>query len=58
MVAVAAGPAFTFRYAETAELQHAAASLEPVAFDPMIDRDLLPGACGLLLGIGFPEVHA
>ena len=57
MVAVAAGPAFTFRYAETAELQHAA-SLEPVAFDPMIDRDLPPGACGLLLGIGFPEAHA
>ena len=57
MVAVAAGPAFTFRYAETAELLHAA-SLEPVAYDPMTDRDLPPGACGLLLGIGFPEVHA
>ena len=57
VVAVAAGPAFTFRYAETDELLHAA-GLETVAFDPMTDRDLPPGTCGLIIGGGFPEVHA
>lgn len=57
VVAVAGGPAFTFRYAETDELLQAA-GLEPVTFDPLTDTDLPAGTCGLLLGGGFPEVHS
>jgi len=57
VVAVAGGRAFTFRYAETEELLRAA-GCEPVALDPLHDRDLPPGTAGLYLGGGFPEVHA
>ena len=57
VVAVAAGRAFTFRYAETAELLEAA-GCEVVAFDPAHDTSLPPGTSGLYLGGGFPEVHA
>ncbi len=57
VVAVAAGRAFTFRYAETEELLRAA-GCEPVTFDPLHDTDLPPGTAGLYLGGGFPEVHA
>ena len=56
VVAVAAGRAFTFRYAETDELLRAA-GCEPVTFDPLIDDRLPPGTAGLYLGGGFPEVH-
>ena len=57
VVAVAGGRSFTFRYAETEELLHAA-GLEPVHFDPTTDLDLPHGTAGLYLGGGFPEVHA
>ncbi|NUS41586.1 MAG: cobyrinate a,c-diamide synthase, partial [Terrabacter sp.] len=57
VVAVAAGRAFTFRYAETDELLRAA-GLEPVVFDPLTSPALPAGSAGLYLGGGFPEVHA
>jgi cobyrinic acid a,c-diamide synthase len=57
VVAVAAGAAFTFRYAETDELLRAA-GCEPVAFDPLTDTTLPAGTAGLYLGGGFPEMHA
>ncbi|GAA2155496.1 cobyrinic acid a,c-diamide synthase [Humibacillus xanthopallidus] len=57
VVAVAGGPAFTFRYAETEELLHAA-GLRAVTFDPLTDTVLPPGTSGLFIGGGFPEVHA
>ncbi|AIY18058.3 cobyrinic acid ac-diamide synthase [Pimelobacter simplex] len=56
-VAVAAGRAFTFQYAETAELL-AAHGCDVVPFDPALDPALPPGTAGLYLGGGFPEVHA
>ncbi|WGY04059.1 cobyrinate a,c-diamide synthase [Nocardioides sp. QY071] len=56
-VAVAAGRAFTFRYAETAELL-AAHGCDVVPFDPAHDETLPDGTAGLYLGGGFPEVHA
>jgi len=56
-VAVAAGPAFTFGYAEQAELL-AAAGAEVVPFDPTRDEHLPDGVAGLVIGGGFPEVHA
>ena len=57
VVAIAAGRAFTFRYAETDELLRAA-GCEPVIFDPLTDPALPAGTAGLYLGGGFPEVHA
>ena len=57
VVAIAAGRAFTFRYAETDELLRAA-GCEPVVFDPTSDEQLPVGTAGLYLGGGFPEVHA
>ncbi|MBW3084943.1 Hydrogenobyrinate a,c-diamide synthase [Austwickia sp. TVS 96-490-7B] len=57
VVAVAGGRAFTFRYAETVELLHAA-GCEPVIFDPTRDDTLPPGTAGIYLGGGFPQVHA
>ena len=57
VVAVAAGRAFTFRYAETDELLRAA-GCEPVPFDPLTDVELPAGTAGIYLGGGFPEVHA
>lgn len=56
-VAVAAGRAFTFRYAETAELL-TALGCDVVEFDPARDSSLPSGTAGLYLGGGFPEVHA
>ncbi|WP_408895866.1 cobyrinate a,c-diamide synthase [Nocardioides sp. R1-1] len=56
-VAVAAGRAFTFQYAETAELL-AAHGCDVVSFDPAVDTALPAGTAGLYLGGGFPEVHA
>lgn len=57
VVAVAAGRAFTFRYAETDELLRAA-GCDVVQFDPLTARGLPPGTAGIYLGGGFPEVYA
>ncbi|MFJ9023251.1 cobyrinate a,c-diamide synthase [Streptomyces sp. NPDC102259] len=57
VVAVAGGPAFTFSYAEHAELLSAAGS-EVVVFDPLRDERLPEGTTGLVVGGGFPEVYA
>jgi cobyrinic acid a,c-diamide synthase len=56
-VAVAAGPAFTFRYAEHDELL-AAAGAEVVPFDPLSAEKLPDGTDLLVAGGGFPQVHA
>ncbi len=56
-IALAAGRAFTFRYAETTELL-AAAGCEVVEFDPLTAPALPTGSHGLYLGGGFPEVFA
>jgi cobyrinic acid a,c-diamide synthase len=56
-IAVAAGPAFTFGYAEHPELL-AAAGAEVVPFDPLRDTGLPDGTDGLIIGGGFPEAHA
>jgi cobyrinic acid a,c-diamide synthase len=57
VVAVAGGPAFTFGYTEQAELLEAAGA-QVAPFDPLRDEDLPTGTAGLILGGGFPEVHA
>jgi cobyrinic acid a,c-diamide synthase len=57
VIAVAAGPAFTFGYAETTELL-AAAGATVATFDPISDRGLPPGTSGIVIGGGFPEIHA
>lgn len=57
VIAVAGGPAFTFGYAETPELL-AAAGAEVVRFDPTVDETLPDQVSGLLIGGGFPQVHA
>ncbi len=57
IVAVAGGPAFTFSYAETAELLTAAGA-DVAVVDPLRDEALPAGAAGLVLGGGFPEVFA
>ncbi|MFD5867188.1 cobyrinate a,c-diamide synthase [Corynebacterium sp. NPDC060344] len=54
-IALAGGPAFTFAYAEHAELL-AAAGARVEVFDPLVDD--LPAADGLVVPGGFPEEHA
>jgi len=56
-IAVAGGEAFTFSYAETVELLDAAGA-DVVVVDPLHDDALPPGTAGLVVGGGFPEVHA
>jgi cobyrinic acid a,c-diamide synthase len=57
VIAIAAGAAFTFGYTEQAELL-AAAGAQVAPFDPLSDEGLPAGTDGLILGGGFPEVHA
>nr|WP_245725847.1 cobyrinate a,c-diamide synthase [Propionibacterium cyclohexanicum] len=57
VIAMAGGPAFTFRYTETEELLRAAGA-RVESFDPLSDDHLPPGTAGLYLGGGFPEEHA
>ncbi|MEU5325503.1 cobyrinate a,c-diamide synthase [Streptomyces parvus] len=57
VVAVAGGAAFTFAYAEHAELLTAAGA-EVVTFDPLRDEKLPTGTAGLVIGGGFPEMYA
>lgn len=57
VIAVAGGAAFTFGYAETADLLTAAGA-EVATVDPLRDETLPPETAGLVLGGGFPEEHA
>jgi cobyrinic acid a,c-diamide synthase len=57
VLAAAGGPAFTFRYTETVELL-AAAGVDVVDVNPLVDAGLPEGCAGLYFGGGFPEVHA
>jgi cobyrinic acid a,c-diamide synthase len=57
VVAVAGGAAFTFCYTETVELLTAAGA-DVVTVDPLWDEALPAGTRALVLGGGFPEVHA
>jgi cobyrinic acid a,c-diamide synthase len=56
-VGVAAGPAFTFLYEDTIDAL-VAGGAEVVAFDPLHDERLPDDLDGLIVGGGFPEVHA
>jgi cobyrinic acid a,c-diamide synthase len=57
VVALAGGPAFSFAYAETAELLTGAGA-EVVIVDPLHDEALPAGTRALVIGGGFPEVYA
>jgi len=57
VVAIASGAAFTFSYAEHAELL-AAAGAQVVPFDPLHDEKLPTGTRAVVIGGGFPEVYA
>ncbi|CUU56807.1 cobyrinic acid a,c-diamide synthase [Parafrankia irregularis] len=57
VVAVAGGPAFTFGYTELPELLIAAGA-DVAPFDPTVDEALPGGTSALVIGGGFPQVHA
>lgn len=57
VIAVAGGPAFTFGYAEHAELLRAAGA-EVVTVDPLRDTSLPDDTAGIVLPGGFPEQYA
>jgi cobyrinic acid a,c-diamide synthase len=57
VIAVAGGASFTFCYAETVELLTAAGA-DVVVVDPLHDARLPERTAGLVIGGGFPEVHA
>jgi cobyrinic acid a,c-diamide synthase len=57
VVAIAGGPAFTFGYAEHAELLRMAGA-EVAVVDPLRDQDLPDGTTGIVLPGGFPEQYA
>lgn len=57
VVALAVGQAFSFGYAEHAELL-AAAGAQLVPVDPLVDETLPAGTAALVLPGGFPEEHA
>jgi cobyrinic acid a,c-diamide synthase len=57
VIALAAGPAFTFAYAEHRELL-AAYGAEVVPFDPLRDERLPDSTAGVIIGGGFPEMYA
>ncbi|RLQ00428.1 cobyrinate a,c-diamide synthase [Micromonospora sp. CV4] len=57
LVALAGGPAFTFSYAETAELLTAAGA-DVVTVDPLRDPALPTGTRAVVIGGGFPEAYA
>lgn len=57
VVAVAGGAAFTFSYAEHGELLRAAGA-DVAVFDPLRDEALPDGTAALVIGGGFPQVHA
>jgi cobyrinic acid a,c-diamide synthase len=57
VVALAGGPAFTFAYAETAELLTGAGA-QVVTVDPLRAETLPEGTRALVVGGGFPEVYA
>jgi len=56
VVAISAGPAFSFHYAENVELLRAAGA-EVAPFDPLADETLPEDAGALVLAGGFPEVY-
>ncbi|MFF0152896.1 cobyrinate a,c-diamide synthase [Micromonospora sp. NPDC005203] len=56
-VALAGGPAFTFSYAETAELLTAAGA-DVVTLDPLRDPMLPADTRAVVIGGGFPEAYA
>ncbi|MEU8179481.1 cobyrinate a,c-diamide synthase [Micromonospora sp. NPDC049047] len=57
VVALAGGPAFTFSYAETAELLTAAGA-DVRTVDPLHDPTLPAGTRAVVVGGGFPEAYA